>query len=41
MTCTCNEAKIAYITLNRLNLATNIGILCLKCEKIWTIKEKI
>lgn len=41
MKCKCNEAKQLYLIANRMNLADGIGIMCLRCEKIWTTEKPL
>lgn len=39
MTCNCEQAKSAYIVINRAGLSTNTAVICLKCGKVWHIKD--
>lgn len=35
----CFNAKLGYLTLNRLGAAKDIGVACLKCNKVWGAKD--
>jgi len=41
--CDCKEAKMVYLHLNRCNAfkMEEIGVICLKCNKVWSLKEAI
>ena len=39
--CDCSEAKLGFIELNRKGMAAEVGVLCLRCERLWMLKDNI
>jgi hypothetical protein len=37
----CNRAKSAFLLLNRLTDVNDIGIICLNCDTIWKLGDKV
>jgi hypothetical protein len=38
LNCDCHHAKLAFLSLTD-EQKTNCGVLCLICEKLWTLQE--
>jgi hypothetical protein len=39
--CDCNEAKLGFLELNRKGMGNEVGVLCLRCERLWMLKDNI
>ena len=40
MTCDCKGAKHGFLVLNRMEYADEVAVLCLKCGKLWRLKDE-